>query len=101
MGGVFAQVHDRHDRTVVRRQYRRSSPARSVVRLGPFALAAVVGTTAFVSIAAPAAEIRLAVAPKISLPPNLPVYSEDTLNFYGTNIALLTSTFLRARAEAQ
>ena len=56
---------------------------------------------AFVAVVTQAAEIRLALAPKISLPVDSPVYSEDTVNFYGTNIALLTSPFLRARAEAQ
>ena len=49
----------------------------------------------------PAAELRLGLAPRITLPKDSPAYSEDTVNFYGTNIALLTSGFLRARAEAQ
>ena len=47
------------------------------------------------------AEVRLALAPKITLPKDSPMYAEDQSNFYGTNIALLTSGFLRARAEAQ
>jgi len=51
--------------------------------------------------AADGAEIRLALAPKITLPKDSPMYSEDTANFYGTNIALLTSGLLRTRAEAQ
>ena len=46
-------------------------------------------------------ELRLARAPKISLAEDWPVYSEDTADFYGTNIALLTSKLLRDRAEAQ
>jgi hypothetical protein len=49
---------------------------------------------------APAAEVRLAVAPKITLPNDSPVYYEDPADCYGTNIANLTSGFLRARAEA-
>jgi hypothetical protein len=53
------------------------------------------------AVTARCAEIRLVVAPKISLPPNCPVYSEDVANFYGTNMALLTSAFLRSRAEGQ
>jgi hypothetical protein len=48
-----------------------------------------------------AAEVRLALAPKITLPVDSPVYFEDSADFYGTNIAILTSGFLRARAEAQ
>lgn len=71
------------------------------MRSSKFATAAAIAGIAFVVVAAPAAEIRLAVAPKISLPLDSPVYSEDAANFYGTNIALLTSAFLRARAEAQ
>jgi hypothetical protein len=47
------------------------------------------------------AEIRLALAPKISLPKDSPAYSEDAADFYGTNMALLTSGLLRIRAEAQ
>jgi hypothetical protein len=46
-------------------------------------------------------ELRMALAPRISLGKDWPVYSEDSDNFYGTNIALLTSKFLRERAEAQ
>lgn len=48
-----------------------------------------------------AAEVRIALAPKITLPKDSPVYAEDTADFYGTNIALLTSGLLRGRAEAQ
>ena len=65
------------------------------------AAAATIAATALIMVAAQAAEIRLAVAPKISLPVDSPVFSEDVTNFYGTNIALLTSAFLRTRAEAQ
>jgi len=65
------------------------------------ATAAAIAGSAFFVIPAQAAEIRLAVAPKISLPVDSPVYFEDAGNFYGTNIALLTSAFLRGRAEAQ
>ncbi len=46
-------------------------------------------------------ELRLALAPRISLAKDWPVYSEDTVDFYGTNIALITSKLLRDRAEAQ
>jgi hypothetical protein len=48
-----------------------------------------------------AAEIRIALAPKITLPKDSPSYVEDTADFYGTNIALLTSGFLRSRVEGQ
>ena len=48
-----------------------------------------------------AAEVRIALAPKIALPKDAPVYVEDTADFYGTNIALLTSGFLRTRAQGQ
>ena len=48
-----------------------------------------------------AAEVRIALAPKIALPKDAPVYVEDAADFYGTNIALLTSGFLRTRAEGQ
>jgi hypothetical protein len=65
------------------------------------ALIATIGATALTVVTVQAAEIRLAIAPKITVPPNWPVYSEDVANFYGTNIALLTSAFLRAKAEAQ
>lgn len=48
-----------------------------------------------------AAEMRLGVAPRINLLKDLPVYSEVMTDFYGTNIYLLCSPALRARAEAQ
>lgn len=48
---------------------------------------------------ATAAEVQLALAPRISLPTDLPIYSEDTVNFYGTNIYLLESGVLRQRVE--
>ncbi len=48
-----------------------------------------------------AAEIRLAVAPQIILLKDLPVYSEVMSDFYGTNLYILNSPALRARAEAQ
>src|SRR5438874_6730058 len=101
MGDLSAQVYPRHDRAVVRGQHRRSSPARLVVMVRKLAAAATIAATALIMVAAQAAEIRLAVAPKISLPVDSPVFSEDVTNFYGTNIALLTSAFLRTRAEAQ
>ena len=46
-----------------------------------------------------AAEVRLAVAPHISLPAGTPTYSEDLINFFGNNIAVLTSSYLKARVE--
>jgi hypothetical protein len=58
-------------------------------------------TIGVVPSAAKAAEVRLALAPRISFPKDSPVYSEDQADFYGTNIAILTSAFLRARAEGQ
>jgi hypothetical protein len=66
-----------------------------------FALLAVVVATVGFAVGCNAAEVRLMVTPKITLPEKSPVYSEDTDGFYGTNIALLTSGFLRARAETQ
>ena len=48
-----------------------------------------------------AAEMRLAVAPRIALPPELPVYSEELSNFYGTAASVLMSPGLRALAETQ
>jgi hypothetical protein len=63
------------------------------------AVAVIVGL--LIAATADAAEIRLALAPRISLPKDSPAYSEDTADLYGTNIALLTSGFLRARAQAQ
>jgi hypothetical protein len=46
-------------------------------------------------------ELRVAVAPRITLPKDSPAFTEDSASFYGTNIALLVSKFLRARVEAQ
>ena len=46
-----------------------------------------------------AAEVRLAVAPRITLPAGAPTYSEDLINFFGNNIAVLTSSYLKARVE--
>ena len=54
-----------------------------------------------VAVAANAGEVRLALTPKITLPKDSPAYYEDNADFYGTTIALLTSGFLRGRAEAQ
>ncbi|MDP9253633.1 MAG: hypothetical protein M3O66_01635 [Verrucomicrobiota bacterium] len=48
-----------------------------------------------------AIEMHLALAPRVTLGGNLPVFSEDNVHFYGTNLAVLTSNFLRARAETQ
>ncbi|MFL6515535.1 MAG: hypothetical protein ACJ8M1_10995 [Chthoniobacterales bacterium] len=65
------------------------------------AFATLITLAAFGTGVANAAEIRLSLAPKISLPKDSPAYSEDTVDFYGTNMALLTSGLLRTRAEAQ
>jgi len=48
-----------------------------------------------------AAEVRLALAPKLTLPKDAPVYTEDSVDRYGTTIALLTSGLLRSKAEEQ
>jgi hypothetical protein len=48
-----------------------------------------------------AAEVHLAVAPSVSLPKDAPVYSEELSSFYGTQLYILNSPALRARAEAQ
>src|SRR5207247_2183571 len=44
-----------------------------------------------------AAEVRLAVAPRIKMPEGAPTYSEELVNFFGNNIELLTSPQLKAR----
>ena len=44
-----------------------------------------------------AAEVRLGVAPNIKLPEGSPTYSEELVNFFGNNIQLLTSPYLKAR----
>ena len=46
-----------------------------------------------------AAEARLLLRGRVNFPGNLPAYSEDNVNFYGTNVYLLGSAFLRYRAE--
>jgi len=64
------------------------------------ALISIVAAT--LPVAAPGAtEVRLGLAPKISLPKDAPVYTEDSADLYGTTIALLTSGFLRSKAEGQ
>ena len=54
-----------------------------------------------VSVKAGPGEIRIALAPHVGLPASLPLYSEDNINFYGTNAYLLGSRMLRKRAEAE
>ena len=46
-----------------------------------------------------AAEARLAVAPRISLPAGTPTYTEELMNFFGNNISVLTGSYLKARVE--
>ena len=46
-----------------------------------------------------AAEARLVLRARITLPGNFPVYSEDSVNFYGTHVYLLESAMLRRRTE--
>jgi hypothetical protein len=48
---------------------------------------------------AEAAEARLALRGRISVSGNLPVYNEDSVNFYGTHVYLLESGMLRRRTE--
>ena len=48
---------------------------------------------------APAAEVRLAVAPHISLPAGTPTHTEELVNFFGNNIEVLTSSYLKGRVE--
>ena len=50
---------------------------------------------------ATAADIRIALAPNIRLPADLPIYEDDSVNFYGTQIYLLEGALLRQRAESQ
>lgn len=57
--------------------------------------------SAFLTLAAAAAELRIALAPTIRLPADLPVYEDDSVNFYGTQIYLLEGSLLRRRAESQ
>lgn len=47
-----------------------------------------------------AAEARLVLKGRISLPRNSPLYTEDNVNFYGTHLYLLESEMLLMRAEA-
>jgi hypothetical protein len=51
--------------------------------------------------AAGAPEVRVALTPRISLPKDLPVYQEDSANFYGTNTLLFQSRMLRKRVEME
>ena len=46
-----------------------------------------------------AAEARLVLRGRVTLPGNSPVYSEDSVNFYGTHVYLLESGMLRRRTE--
>ena len=55
----------------------------------------------FVPSLLPAAEIRLAVAPSISHPQGMISFNEELVSFFPTNIFILNSQALRARAEAQ
>jgi hypothetical protein len=48
-----------------------------------------------------AAEVRLAVAPRIDLPKDLPLYHVELSAFYGTAISELISPALRTRVETQ
>jgi hypothetical protein len=46
-----------------------------------------------------AADARLTLKPRVNFSGTLPIYSEDSVNFYGTNLYLLESVALRRRAE--
>lgn len=46
-----------------------------------------------------AAEARLVLRGRVTLPGNFPVYSEDSVNFYGTHVYLFESGMLRRRTE--
>lgn len=46
-----------------------------------------------------AAEARLVLKGRVTLPGNFPVYNEDTVNFYGTQVYLLESGLLGRRTE--
>ena len=46
-----------------------------------------------------AAEARLVLRGRVTLPGNFPVYSDDSVNFYGTHVYLLESGMLRRRTE--
>jgi len=58
-------------------------------------------SAALPAVALSATEVRLGLAPRISLPKDAPAYTEDNTDLYGTTIALLTSGFLRSKAEGQ
>jgi hypothetical protein len=46
-----------------------------------------------------AAEARLVLRGRVNVSGNFPVYSEDSVNFYGTHVYLLESGMLRRRTE--
>jgi hypothetical protein len=64
-----------------------------------FLIAICVTALAASSTSIVAAEARLVLRGRITLPPNFPVYSEDSVNFYGTHVYLLESGMLRRRTE--
>ena len=70
MGSVSPQVYHRYDRAFFRRQYRRYAPSRFVVK-GWYGAALALFTAVTIGVvpsAAKAAEVRLALAPRITPP---------------------------------
>ena len=65
----------------------------------PFLVAACVVSFAAISNVVAAAEARLALRGRLNASGNFPVYSEDSVNFYGTHVYLLESSMLRRRTE--
>jgi hypothetical protein len=65
----------------------------------PFLAAFCAITLAASSSVAAAAEARLVLRGRVNISGNFQVYSEDTVNFYGTHVYLLESGMLRRRTE--
>lgn len=65
----------------------------------PFLVAICVLAFAASASVVEAAEARLVLRARVNISGNFPVYSEDTVNFYGTHVYLLESGMLRRRTE--
>jgi hypothetical protein len=76
-------------------------PELSLVKpmIRPFIITACVIRFAAIANVVAAAEARLALRGRVNMSGSFPVYSEDNVNFYGTNVYLLESDMLRRRAE--
>jgi len=54
-----------------------------------------------VATATGAPEIRIGLVARVGLPTDLPLYAEESANFYGTNMYLFQGRMLRKRAETE